>query len=110
MTSTYIRKENKINFLIHIFLTEEDCEVIKKCADVQISEADSTTPDSVDTDESDDVQVGVVESTTSDDGYCSTDQVYSLLFYVIKLRYSICKRYLKRNCLIKNDVCDLFSR
>ena len=61
--------------------------MIKKCVDVQISEADSTTPDSVDTDESDDVQVGVVESTTSDDGYCSTDQVYSLLFYVIKLRY-----------------------
>ena len=80
--------------------------------DVQISEADSTTPDSVDTDgsKSDDVQVGVVESTTSDDGYCSTDQVYSLLFYVIKLRYSICKRYLKRNCLKLNDGCDLLSR
>jgi len=52
-----------------------DSEVIKKCVDVNISEADSTTPDSVVTDsKTDDVQVGVVESTTSDDGYCSNDQ------------------------------------
>ncbi len=54
--------------------------MIKKCVDVNISEADSTTPDnSVDTDnnKTDDVQVGVVESTTSDYGYCSTDQVNS---------------------------------
>ena len=51
--------------------------MIKKCVDVHISEADSTAHGSVDTDcKTEDVQVSVVESTTSsDDGYCSTDQV-----------------------------------
>ncbi len=51
--------------------------MIKKCLDVHISEADSIARGSVDTDcKTEDVQVSVVESTTSsDDGYCSTDQV-----------------------------------
>jgi len=70
-------ENNKANHLAQsVESIKGDSEVIKKCVDVHISEADSTARGSVDTDcKTEDVQVSVVESTTSsDDGYCSTDQ------------------------------------